>query len=307
MPKLLTVFGATGQQGGALIEYVLRNPDLSKNFVLRGITRDLSKPASISLIEKGVELVQADLDDPGSLDKAVAGSYAVFGVTNFWEKASAEVEIAQGKAIADAAVKTGAVQLIWSSLPNVTELSSGELTAVHHFDSKAEVESYIRTLNIKSMFFLPGCFMQNYFTIMKPQLDPDGTWFISLPCKETTRLPMIDIRDTGKFLSPALLNPDKYNGKRFIAATAFYTAIELLETWKRVTGTKVEFRTWNPPSSSLLSNLNDSTALFDKYSYYGFDGQKDLDWTLQQLTDKPTTWEKFVKDYEPWFENNSVV
>jgi len=97
-----------------------------------------------------------------------------------WEKASAEAEIAQGKAIADAAVKAGAVQLIWSSLPNVTELSSGKLTTVYHFDSKAEVESYIRTLNIKSMFFLPAIFMQNHLTIFKPQLvSPPSFKFIN--------------------------------------------------------------------------------------------------------------------------------
>jgi len=118
---------------------------------------------------------------------------------------------------------------------------------------------------------------------------------------------MIDIRDTGKFLSPALLNPDKYNGKRFTAATGFYTARELLETWAKVTGTKLESRTWSPPSGSLLTELNDTTALFDKYLYYGSDGQKDLDWTLQQLTDKPNTWETFVKDHEPWFENKPAA
>jgi uncharacterized protein YbjT (DUF2867 family) len=82
MSKLLTVFGSTGQQGGSLIEYVLHHAELSKLYHLRGITRDSSKPSAVSLKEHGVEVLQADLSDPQSLVAAVAGSYAVFGVTN---------------------------------------------------------------------------------------------------------------------------------------------------------------------------------------------------------------------------------
>ena len=58
MSKLLTVFGATGAQGGALVTHVLQHPKLSKMYKLRGITRDDTKPAAISLKEKGVEVVK---------------------------------------------------------------------------------------------------------------------------------------------------------------------------------------------------------------------------------------------------------
>lgn len=46
MAKILTVFDATGQQGGALIDYILQHPEFS--FKLRGITRDASKSAASS-------------------------------------------------------------------------------------------------------------------------------------------------------------------------------------------------------------------------------------------------------------------
>lgn len=57
MSKLLSVFGATGQQGGSLIEYCLGHPELSKIYRLRAITRDVSKPAAQKLKGKGVEVV----------------------------------------------------------------------------------------------------------------------------------------------------------------------------------------------------------------------------------------------------------
>lgn len=82
MSKLLTVFGATGQQGGSLISYILQHPQLSKTYRLRGITRDPSKSSAISLQNHGVEVIQADLNDPLSLLPAVADSNTVFAVTN---------------------------------------------------------------------------------------------------------------------------------------------------------------------------------------------------------------------------------
>lgn len=46
---------------------------------------------------------KADLNNKDSLVKAFKGSYAVFAVTNYWESLDMQVEIQQGKNIADAA------------------------------------------------------------------------------------------------------------------------------------------------------------------------------------------------------------
>ncbi len=45
----------------------------------------------------------------------------MYAVTNFWEKMSADVEIQQGKNIADVAKEVGVQHYVWSSLLNVTE------------------------------------------------------------------------------------------------------------------------------------------------------------------------------------------
>jgi len=66
-------------------------------------------------------LLQADLNDKASLVKAMSGSYAVYAVTNYWEKADSEREIQQGKNLADAAQETGIQHYIWSTLHNVKE------------------------------------------------------------------------------------------------------------------------------------------------------------------------------------------
>lgn len=58
MSKTFVVFGATGQQGGALIDYILHHPEFSKTFRLRGITRNVSSAAAEELKQKSVEVVE---------------------------------------------------------------------------------------------------------------------------------------------------------------------------------------------------------------------------------------------------------
>jgi uncharacterized protein YbjT (DUF2867 family) len=97
MTKLITVFGATGNQGGSVIAHILDHAELSKAYKIRGVTRDVSKPAAKALTDKGVEMVavsmpisgraeltlnQGNIDDPTAIAKAVDGSSVVFGVTN---------------------------------------------------------------------------------------------------------------------------------------------------------------------------------------------------------------------------------
>jgi len=58
MSKILTVFGATGVQGGSVARAVLNHPQLSKEYRIRGITRDATKPTARALEELGIEIVQ---------------------------------------------------------------------------------------------------------------------------------------------------------------------------------------------------------------------------------------------------------
>jgi hypothetical protein len=121
---------------------------------------------------------------------------------------------------------------------------------------------------------------------------------------------MIDITDTGKFLAPILLNPQKYNGKSFACATAFYTPLQLVDGWTNVTGKKVTYQQAidvNQAKGNLTKEmhkvLKESRGLISKYSYFGPNGRQDLEWTLAQMTETPNIWEDFVRANEPWFPN----
>ena len=145
MSKLLVVFGATGNQGGSVIASVLNDPVLSKEYKIRAITRDPSKPAAETLQQqKGVEVVKGDADDKASLKPSLQGAHTVFSVTaSVYDDKLYEREIAQGKAIADAAIATGAQYIIYSTLPSIEKFSGGKFKNGAHFNVKYDVEQYI--------------------------------------------------------------------------------------------------------------------------------------------------------------------
>ena len=101
--KIFVVFGATGNQGGSVINAVLGDSKTASEFKIRGITRDPSKPNAKALEARGVECVAADIGDRDSIEAAFKGAYAVFAMTNYWEKMDKDLEIRQGKNIADLA------------------------------------------------------------------------------------------------------------------------------------------------------------------------------------------------------------
>src|SRR5882724_6213663 len=118
--KLIAVIGATGQQGGAVVRALPRNP---------GKHRGLAD-----------EVVEADLGRPETLKAAFNGAHGVFLVTNFWEEGTNELE--QATAAVRAAKEAGVKHLVWSTLPNVEAISGGKFH-VPHFTGKARIERIV--------------------------------------------------------------------------------------------------------------------------------------------------------------------
>jgi uncharacterized protein YbjT (DUF2867 family) len=257
MSKILAIFGATGQQGGSVLSHVLNDPELSKEYTIRAITRDPSSKSAESLKKLNVEVVKSDLTDKSSVSAALKGAHTVFVLTapNFGPNAKAE-EFTQGKNMADGAVEEKVNYLIFSTLPSVTRLSGGRYTKVHSFDVKEEIEQYIRTLPIKSAFFAPGSFMQNFQNIMAPRPNGSGGYVISRPVSAQACLPLIDTAgDTGKYVGAILAEPEKYEGKTFCAASALYSMEEMAKIISKSSGKSVTyeeisgetFRAYLPP------------------------------------------------------------
>ena len=63
--QLLLITGATGHQGGAVVQRAVEH-----GFHVRALVRNPQKPAAHKLKNEGVEIAQGDFDDRASLDRA---------------------------------------------------------------------------------------------------------------------------------------------------------------------------------------------------------------------------------------------
>lgn len=55
--KLIAVFGATGNQGGSVVQTFLHDAKLKDEWSVRGVTRDVTKDSSKKLAAQGVDVV----------------------------------------------------------------------------------------------------------------------------------------------------------------------------------------------------------------------------------------------------------
>jgi putative NADH-flavin reductase len=242
--RVLAIVGATGTQGGSIIDNVLSSPELNAKYSVRGLTRDPTSERAQALIAKGVEVLKADVDDLESLQSAFAGSWGVFGMTDFWSVMSKAREVEQGKNIFLACKAANVKHLVWSSLPNVAKLSKGKHTLVHQFDGKAEVEEFIESRKLEAgmvvSYFLPAMFTTN----VKPTVQNHGQGpVIALPFPDPNiPIPYIDARhDSGKYILGLFEAGSKANGAKVQGVSFWTTPNRLVAELSRHVGKEVKF------------------------------------------------------------------
>lgn len=76
--------------------------------------------------------------------------------------------------------------------------------------------------------------MSNFENFIR-QSPPNNAWTLALPMPPDTPIPCFDAAgDTGKFVKGILTHRDTLLGKRVLAATDYYTASEIISTFKDV-------------------------------------------------------------------------
>src|ERR1700746_730725 len=98
----VTVIGATGQQGGAVIDALLK-----QRIPIRAVTRNPNGDKARTLAERGVEGVYAALEDLNSRRAGLDGAAAAFAMTTHARLDGPRREVAHGRVIAAAAADAG--------------------------------------------------------------------------------------------------------------------------------------------------------------------------------------------------------
>ncbi|MER6398580.1 NmrA/HSCARG family protein [Kitasatospora sp. NPDC001603] len=202
--KIITVFGATGSQGGALARAIVAEKE--GEFAVRAVTRTPESDKARELERLGAEVVRADMDDPASLAPAFDGAYGAYLVTNFWEHMSAVREKAQAAALANAAGHAGIQHAIWSTLEDTRDYipldddrmpTLQERYKVPHFDAKAEADHYFTDAGVPTTYLRTTFYWENLLGHFSPHRGENGVLELSLPMG-TSRLAGIAVEDIGR-------------------------------------------------------------------------------------------------------------
>ncbi|WP_246999495.1 NmrA/HSCARG family protein [Halosolutus gelatinilyticus] len=228
MVERVLVTGATGNQGGAVVDHLLAS---DADFDVYGLTRDASGETAQELAGRGVTMVEGDLNDADSLAPRVAEVDAVFAVTNFWTEGY-DQQVQQGENIAEVAAAEGVDQFVLSGVG-----SHWEDTGVPHFDSAWDIEQHARDLDLPLTVLGPVFFFQNFEAFAEDVVE-DGT--LALPLEEGVPLQMVDTDDVGRAAAVAFENPDEFVGDRIELAGDEKTLAEAADVLSEVTGRDVE-------------------------------------------------------------------
>jgi len=288
--KIIAVVGATGAQGGGLVRAIMS--DVSSDFTARALTRNVNSDKANELAELGAEVVPADLDDIETLKQAFNGAYGAFCVTFFWDHFSPEKEMAQAKAMAQAAKEAGLQHIIWSTLEDTRKwvpLSDSRMPTlmghykVPHFDSKGEADHVFSEVGVPTTFLLTSFYWDNliYFG-MGPKKGPDGKLAITMPMGDK-KLPGIAAEDIGKCAYGIFKKGREFIGKTIGIAGEHLTGAQMAEALTKALGQEVGYNDVPPevyrslgfPGADDLGNM----FQFNRDFAQDFCGARNLDVT----------------------------
>jgi uncharacterized protein YbjT (DUF2867 family) len=189
-PRLIGVIGATGKQGGAVVDALLE-----QGLAVRALVRDRVSAPAQALDGRGVEIVTGDLADAASIESFLSGVDGVFAMSTPAD--GPDIEVTAGTAIADAAAKVGVAHTVFSTVGGAERQ-----TGIAHFESKRRVEEHIESLGIHATFVRPVFFMEN-LSGFGASIE-GGEVVVRLPLPDGIPLQMIAVRDIGRVAAAIL-------------------------------------------------------------------------------------------------------
>jgi uncharacterized protein YbjT (DUF2867 family) len=290
--RRLLVIGATGKQGGAVIDALIAS---SAPFEILALTRNTSSPSAQKLASKSnVTLVQGNSETAAPIFEAHTPIYGVFLVTSF-KPGNNEMEEAQAYPVIDAAVKAGVEHLIFTSVDRGGDASEQTPTDIGHFASKHRIEKYLKekTAGTKTQWTIlrPVAFMDNLVPGFVGKIFP-AMWGASLGNEKTLQL--ISVHDIGVFAARAFQNPQEYKGRAISLAGDELTLPQAKEVFKKAVGYDMP-ATFQFLGSAVLYMVKEMGTMFKWFHDVGYG----ID--IQALRKE----EPKLQDFETWLKESS--
>lgn len=256
MSATYAVVGATGATGGAVAAALADGQSQ-----VRAIARNPNSARAQDLLQDGIDVVAADLDDVGALTHAFSGVAGVFAITTPFEEGP-DAEVEQGLHMITAATQARVPHFVFSSVAN-----ADRHTGIPHFDSKAKVEAALVDSGVPCTILGPTYFYDN----MLGGVDELQSGILSLPIPATTPLQQLSRRDFGRFAATVLRDPDRFIGARIDVASDAPTPRQMAATLQETLGRPFELVTTDPAEIS----SPDMRAMFTYLTEHGYSADID--------------------------------
>lgn len=276
-PKTLLITGASGKQGGAVIDALLEAPE-SKDFTILAVTRNPGSPASVKLNSRAdnVRTVQGDLHDIPGIFKAAQAAHPepIWGVFSvqvpMGKNASPEIEETQGKGLVDEAIKQGVKQFVYTSVERGGEKSYENPTDVPHFISKHNIEHHLvdKTKDEKMGWTIirPVAFMENFAEGFMGKMF-GASWYSGLP--NDKKLQLISVKDIGWYAAQSFINPEKYNKREINLAGDDISFNDADKVFRKKTGQPIPC-TFGVLGSAVLWGVKEMGVMFKWFDAHGY-------------------------------------
>ncbi|EAW15298.1 NmrA/HSCARG family protein [Aspergillus clavatus NRRL 1] len=272
---LITVFGATGNQGGAVAKSLLKNP----SFKVRALTRNPDSAASQALAAQGAQIQQANGFSSESMLEAFRGSWGVFVNINSDDKeikSQGLTEFDLGRTIVDAAAEAGVRHFIFSTGPDCHAITQGKVK-MNAADSKYKIEQYARQIErFESVSFICAAwFLENFLVKeMAPIFGgfphvPDSEGFLTFVAPKwggKEDVPFVSIADDfGDIVQGMLLDPLRWNGQVIHGCSDICSFEDLVSGFEKLSGQKSRFQplpSWEDFDTHGIPELQDTKMMF---------------------------------------------
>ena len=239
--RKILVSGATGKQGGAVVQALLANPP-SFNHEIVALTRNPNSAGAKKLAANPkVSLLQGDLDNCPAIFEKAGGKGSIWGVfsvqlPSMSSKVPKDNEEKQGNALTDSAVENGVEMFVYTGVDRGgAGKSDDNPTNIPHFISKHIVEKHLvekaKTSSMKWTILRPVAFMEN----CTPNVIGRGFNAMWMNMGDT-KLQLVATKDIGVFAALAFSDPEKFAGKSITLAGDEMTQSEGNDVFYKVFG-----------------------------------------------------------------------
>ncbi|WP_420593769.1 NmrA family NAD(P)-binding protein [Deinococcus sp.] len=156
MTQHILLVGATGMFGSRIAHFLLQQPDVHVRLMIRAAESGDKQDAVRAFVEAGAEVVEGDLTDQASLDRATHGIDTIISAV----QGGPDVIIDGQVALAQSGARNGLSRI----LPSDYGLDLFEATPGEHlmFDLRRRADEQIAATGIQQVNVLQGAFMEMF-------------------------------------------------------------------------------------------------------------------------------------------------